>query len=117
MSESVTIPLQQKAQLEAFAERERNIVQVEVSVQGVWHRSADCIVSVSLSRDAMIGLATALLRAAHAPADQSMFVELLPSAPHAATLAAGVFMHPESCRLNLAESDFGDLAHVLHEKA
>jgi hypothetical protein len=117
MSENITIPLKPDSAVEPFAERERNLLQVQVGIGGVWHCSPDCIVSISLSREAMIGLATALLRAAHAPPEKSMLTELLPSELGFASLAAGVYMHPQSCRLNLLESDLGDLAHVLHEKA
>ena len=88
---------------------ERNVVQVRVGVRGQWYSSPDCIVDLALSREAMLGLATALLHAAHQPAGNTAFVEMCPSESEHATLAFGVYLHPESCRLNLREQDFGEL--------
>ena len=88
---------------------ERNIVQMRVGVRGQWHSSPDCIVDLSLSREAMIGLATALLHAANQPTGNTAFVEMLPSTPKHARFAFGVYLHPESCRLNIREQDFGEL--------
>lgn len=113
MSKTITIPLEKHEDVEDYAKTDRNVVQVRVGVRGQWYSSADCIVDLSLSREAMIGLATTLLRAAHRPAAETAFVELLPSVPGHATLAFGVYMHPESCRLNIGERDFGELERLL----
>lgn len=110
MSKTINISLEEQ---EDDAETDRNIVQIGVGVCGEWHSSPDCMVHLSLSREAMIGLATALLRAAHQPPGNPAFVEMLPSEPGCAVERFGVFMHPKSCRLNICEHDFGALEDLL----
>ena len=116
MNEVVHIPLHPTGDVEDFADRERNILQAQVGIGGEWHTS-DCIISLALSREAMIALATELLRAAHRPGDAPFIEEILPSVPYSATLTMGVYMHPKSCRLNILEEDFGALGTLLGEKA
>src|SRR6478735_969628 len=107
MSKTISISLEEHEGIEDYAENDRNIAQVRVGSHGEWHSSPDWIVDLSLSREGMIGLATALLRAAHQPSDRLTFVEMLPSEAKFAVERFGVFMHPESCRLNLRQQDFG----------
>jgi hypothetical protein len=112
MSKTITIPLEKQETIEDYAKTDRNVAQVRVGIRGQWHASSDCIVDLSLSREAMIGLATALLRAAHRPPSETAFVELHPSGPGHAVLTFGVYVHPESCRLNIGERDFGELERL-----
>ncbi len=114
MSYTITIPLEACETVEDYAKADRNVMQVRVGVRGQWHSSPDCIVDLSLSREAMIGLATALLRAAHRPSGQAAFAEMRPSERGNAVLAFGVYLHPQSCRLNIGERDLGELENLLH---
>jgi hypothetical protein len=115
MSETITISLEEQEGIEDYARTDRNIVQarVRVGADGEWHSSPGCIVDLSLSREAMIGLATAPLRAAHQHPDSVNFVEMLPSEAGHAVERFGVFMHPKSCRLHLRQQDFGELDALL----
>lgn len=113
MSKTVNISLEEHQCIEDSSETDRNIVQVQVGSHGVWHSSPDWIVDLSLSREAMIGLATELLRAAQQSPDAMAFVEMLPSEAECAVERFGVYMHPKSCRLNLRQQDFGVLETLI----
>ncbi len=113
MSNNITIALDDQDSSETYSESERNSLQLRVGVGGQWYSSRDSIVDLSLSREAIIGLATALLRAAHQPIGNPAFVELHPSTPTHSTLAFGVYLHPKSCRRNIREQDFGVLERLL----
>jgi hypothetical protein len=116
MSETITIPLEEPEELEDYAEKLRNIIDVQVSVRsnGGHLPSSDCMVHLCLSREGMIGLATALLRAAHQSPKNHPLVEMLPSTPGHAVERFGVFMDPKSCRLNIGMHDFGDILTLLN---
>ena len=115
MSKTISISLEEQDGIEGYSETDRNILQVRVRIgaNGEWHSGSECMVDLSLSREAMIGLATALLRAAHQPASDPAFVEMLPIQPKCAVERFGVFLHPKSCRLNICERDFGSLDGLL----
>ncbi|WP_147263525.1 hypothetical protein [Roseimicrobium gellanilyticum] len=120
MSETITftIPLEEPDECEDYAEQCRNIVQVQVSekTNGMWRRvpnASNHMVNLILSREGTIGLATALLRTAHQPTPSPIFLEMLPSSPGHAVERFGVFMHPDSCRLNIGLHDFGDIHTTL----
>jgi len=113
MKQNITIPLEEPEGLEDYSAKDHNIMQIRVGAHGEWHSSPEWIVDLSLSRDAMIGLATALLRAAHDNSNQSTFVEMRPAEIDCAVERFGVFVHPKSCRLNLLQREFGDIETVL----
>lgn len=99
---------------EDYAENDRNVVQVRVQLPtGEMVSTPNYRVEISLSRDAMIGLATHLLRAAHRPEGQFFFQHLRPCDSNLASQILGVFMHPKSCELLVAEVDLGTLEDAL----
>jgi hypothetical protein len=115
MNRSVTIDLIPDGDVEAFNEQERNLAHVCVSIDGEATDSSRTIVTMSLSREGMIGLATELLRAAHRPAWSSTITELCPSRQGFICERYGIVLHPLSCRLNLIEHDMGTISEAIEE--
>ena len=73
-------------------------------------------VNITLSKDAMVGLALNLLREAYNPdpsSNQLRMWELFPALPGGATEVLGVSMHPQSCELKIFEGDDGPLQDLL----
>ena len=112
MSTTIAVPLEPKGEIEDFNADDRNVAFVSVQADGRQIASSDCIVDLRLSREAMIGLATELLRAAHR-SPEKVFAELLPSQPGFSAERFGIYLHPESCRLHIGEADFGKIDKAL----
>lgn len=115
MNSTITVSLIPDGDVEVFNEAERNLARVCVSVDGKSTDPSKTIVSLMLSHEAMIGLATELLRAANRTSRESSFAELIPS--YAGTIIEdyGIFLHPKSCRLNLMEVSMGSISEAIKE--
>lgn len=94
---------------EEYEEMDDNVMQVTLSGS-----PENPIVDLLMSRNAMIGLGTHLLRQAYGNAET--FVELHPSDTSLATTSLGVYLHPKSCRLNVGHFEFGALEDLLGEE-
>jgi hypothetical protein len=95
----------------------RNYVQVEVQLpDGNIVKDSKYCVNITLSKDAMVGLALNLLREAYNPdpsSNQLRMWELFPAMSDGATEVLGVSMHPQSCELKVFEGDDGPLQDLL----
>lgn len=99
---------------EDFKENEKNLLKVRIQLpSGEMISNSQYRVELRLSRDAMIGLGTELVRAASKQSQDLNFWHLHPSDNQLATQILGVFLHPESCELLVSEDDFGDLDTVI----
>jgi hypothetical protein len=115
MNSKITVSLIPDGDVEAFNEGERNLAQVRVCLDGKSTDPSKTIVTLMLSREGMIGLATELLRAVNRTSRASSFSELMPSQAGCMTEDYGVFLHPNSCRLNLMEVSMGSIAEAIKE--
>ena len=103
-----------KDQEEVFEEKEKNILKVRIQLpSGEMISDSRYRVELRLSSDAMMGLGTELIRAAHNQNQDLNFWHLHPADKELATQILGVYLHPESCELLVAEDDLGDLDTVI----
>lgn len=116
---TVTIRLDRKrGEPEEFERNDKNLIQVSVRVPSAGMVCNDAyLVELSLSRDAMLGLGTELIRAAYRQIDQTGFWHFRPSEPQFATKMLGVYLHPNSCQLIIAEVDHGTLESLLNAES
>ena len=113
---TVTIRLErQRKELEDFERDDKNVAQVRIRIPSCGEMITDrsYLVELSLSRHAMLGLGTELIRAAHAGENETVFWHLRPSEPTLASQAFGVYLHPSSCQLIIAEVEHGTLESLL----
>jgi len=102
--------------IEEFEKNDKNVLRVTIQlpsgevVSGKGYR-----VLFDLSRDAMIGLGTELIRAAHRENVEDMFKHIYGSTPSLAWSSLGVYLHPSSCELLVAGWEFGTLQELLEE--
>jgi hypothetical protein len=97
-----------------YSKEDRNLIKVRVQLPtGEMVCGAGYRVEVCLSKEGMIGFGTELLRAAYAPDGRVFFRHLRPSDSSLASQSLGVFMHPRSCELVVAEADLGTLEDAL----
>jgi hypothetical protein len=108
------VELFNSSEIEPYEENERNIIKVRVQLpSGEMIESSDYRVEVSLSEEAMLGLAIQLIRAVKNKDSKAKLWHLHPSELDFASQILGVYLHPKSCELLLVENDFGDLQTVL----
>jgi hypothetical protein len=70
-------------------------------------------VELRLSREAMLGLGTELIRAAHRQSAEPGFWHLSPAEPSFSSQMLGLYLTPDSCELLVAEDDLGSLDEAL----
>ena len=116
---TITIQLDRKhGEMEEFERNDKNLLQVRVRVPSVGMICDDAyLVELSLSRDAMLGLGTELVRAAHRENNETSFWHLRPSEQGFATRILGVYLHPSSCQLIIAEVEHGTLESLLNTES
>jgi hypothetical protein len=113
MTPALTIPLEPSERPEPFELADRNMIQARVQLPDRTVVSdPGFIIELNLSRDAMVGLATELLRAAHKH-EASTGWEMHPIDRDLASQCLGVFLHPNSCRLNIWHVELGTVAEAL----
>lgn len=99
--------------LEEYEKEDKNILRVRVQLpSGEIVTDEQCMVEITLSSQGMLGLGMELIRAAHAN-HKEPFWEWHPSDKHTATQVLGAYMHPSSCRLFLARTEFPSLDALL----
>lgn len=115
--ETISIPLSPtKGEIESFEQDDRNILNVRVQnpagemIDGSGYR-----VEIKLSKDAMIGLGTELIRAAHRESAETRVWHLRPPDENLASRVLGVYLHPVSCELIIAGANFDTLESLLKQ--
>jgi hypothetical protein len=102
-------------EIEDYERDDRNIVQVRITQNGKLLSEKGAIVELILSPEAMIGLATQLLRKAYHNETERVLAHLRPSSPEFATVAMGLYMHPDSQELIIVTKDMGDLDTLFND--
>jgi hypothetical protein len=115
MRSTITVNLIPDCDVEAFNDEERHLARVCVSIDGISSDPSKTIVSLILSQEAMIGLATELFRAAYRTSSASSYAELMPSKAGFIRENYGIILHPKSCRLNLREDNMGSISEAIKE--
>jgi len=92
---------------------DRNLLKVRIQLPHHQPISgSDCIVELSLSKQAMLGLGKALIRMAHSDAP-SIGREINPCTSELPTETLGFYLHPQSCKLNIWGYDLGTVEEAL----
>lgn len=98
---------------ESFEQDEKNIVKVRVQLPtGEIIDDSKYRVELSLSKEAMLGLATNLIRFVHDEKPPYGFWHLHRSEPDSYSQILGVYLHPKSCELMMSLDDFGCLDDI-----
>jgi hypothetical protein len=88
------------AEKEAFRARDENVIGVAVQPpHGDVSQSSDYRVVISLSRDAMLGLGSSMIRAAMLGEASQRVWEFENATPDHSAEVLGVYLHPRSARL------------------
>lgn len=103
--------------VEQYEEKDANVLMVRVQLPtGEMVGGSNYRVEITLSKDAMIGLGTALIRSACLADDETnLFWHLHPSIPELISQQLGVFLHPKSCELLMSENDFESVHKIVSE--
>jgi hypothetical protein len=110
---SITVELNRPQEREDFALEDRNLAQVRVRLaSGEWVSGSQHLVELALSRDAMIGLATELLRAAHSE-PFGFTLEVHPVEREFASQCLGIHLSSDSCELIVASADLGTVSESM----
>lgn len=100
---------------EVFEIKDENIANVRVFVpDGDKPKELlgdQCHVILEMSKDAMIGFATELLRMAF-ESDEDSFKELTPSNKNFLSQYMGIFLKSDSCRLSISKQDLGKIKDI-----
>lgn len=116
MSRKIKIEIEPpEGELRDYEEEDKNLALVQVTRSGETVDSKDCIVELTLSRDAMIGLGKELLRAAYQ--GKEFHHELWPVEKSHAATALGIYLHPDSCRLNIGRAELGTVEEAMETDA
>lgn len=105
-----------KEKVEPYEEKDENVLMVRVQlptgeiIEGNGYR-----VELALSKDAMLALGTALIRAASVGDEEMNFWHLHPSIPELVSQDFGVFLHPKSCELLIAEKNIGNIHKIVSD--
>jgi hypothetical protein len=103
----------QTDKVEDFEREDKNLLKVRVQLpNGDMIEGQDYRVEITLSKEAMLGLGTSLIRAAHSGKDLK-FWHLHPADSSLTSQNFGVFLHPESCELLIAEKDFENIHKIV----
>ncbi len=100
--------------IEDYEKEDKNLLKVRVQlptgemIEGEGYR-----VELALSRDAMVAMGTSLIRAAKSENEELGFWHLHPSDEDLISQNFGVFLHPQSCELLIAEEDFESIHHII----
>jgi hypothetical protein len=118
MSDKFVIQFERKSPGDEEYERKGdNVLQVRLQLpSGEIISKGGYRVELRLSRTAMIGLGSELIRAAHREDVDKLFWHLRPSEKDFASQALGVFLHPESCELLASSVQHGPVDQ-LHNRS
>jgi hypothetical protein len=117
--EEIRIALEKQAgSVQAYEEADSNLARVTaILASGETIPSATSRVVLALSRDAMVGLGTELLRAAHVDPElePGKHWHIDPIRRDAATQCMGLYLHPSSCELIIQHEDLGTIENAMAE--
>lgn len=111
----IEISLERTDKEEIFEVNDENLARVTVTVpdgnkakvlSGYEHH-----IILEMSKDAMIGFATELLRMAYEE-DEDSFKELTPSDSTFVSQCLGIVLKPDSCRLSVSKQDLGNIKDI-----
>jgi hypothetical protein len=114
-AKNFTVPLNPTDQdKEVYRAADENVIRIEVQLpSGETVETRNCRVVVSLTKDAMLGLGSSLIRAALNESQERGCWEFENAEPSAATEQLGVYLHPSSCKLVLNLTHLGKLGDLL----
>lgn len=92
-----------------------NIAQIDVMDKNGNNITKDCRVQITLSKNAMLGLGTELIRLAHKFSDGKHFHIDTISQDSDAVQTLGIMLHPESCELIVGCGEFKSFGEYLKE--
>jgi len=99
---------------ELYRAADENIIRVEVQLpSGQMLDTHDCRVVVSMTKDAMLGFGSSLVRAALSEAQERACWEFQNAEPDSATEQLGIYLHPSSCKVILNLTSLGKLKDLL----
>ena len=117
MKEKITITLKKNTDvLEEYEKNDRNMLKVAINLpDGRLVESPEYRVELVLTRDAMIGLGTELLRTAHTIENEGGLEHwhLDPIRAGGASQGMGVYIHPSSCELIIGVSNLGTVEEAI----
>jgi hypothetical protein len=90
---------------EEFETAGDNIAQIDVMDKNGNDITKDCRVQVTLSKNALLGLGTELIRLAHKFSDGKHF-HIDPISKESVVQSLGIMLHPESCELIVGCGEF-----------
>jgi hypothetical protein len=115
MKKSIEISLDQTDREELFELNDENIARVRVFAPDGDKVSVfsgeEYHVILEMSKDAMIGFATELLRTAH-DGDEDSFKELMPSYSTFVSQHMGIILKSDSCRLSVSKQYLGKIKDI-----
>lgn len=118
LAKNYTISLERSVDgLEVYEERDQNIARVRVQLPtGEVVADPRYRVELTLSKDAMLGLGTELIRLAVEGGDIKGVYHVHPIERDFASAVLGIFIVPESCELLVAHDDFGTIEEIQSNK-
>jgi len=100
---------------EKYRERDENFIQVSVqNSDGKIARDENSRVVIEMSKDAMLALGSALVRASQNTESSRGCWELRPARKDEAIECLGVYLHPSSCQLVVNACSMGTLENELN---
>lgn len=115
MKKSIEILLERADRKEIFEDNDENIARVRVFApdgdNAKVFSSEEYHVILEMSKDAMIGFATELLRMAYDD-DEDSFKELMPSYPTFVSQHMGIILKSDSCRLSVSKQYLGKIKDI-----
>ena len=99
---------------ELYRAADENVIRIEVQLPtGQMLETRDCRVVVSMTKDAMLGFGTSLIRAALDESQERGCWEFENAEQDSAIEQLGVYLHPSSCKLVLNLTSLGKLQNLL----
>jgi hypothetical protein len=112
--DQILIKLKAHDQPDEFELSDKNLLRVRVQLpSGEMIYDSNYRVELSFSQDAMLGLATELLRHLYKEDNQQGFWHFRPATPNFSSQQLGLYLHPQSCELLISEVDHGTLQSQL----
>lgn len=99
---------------ELYRAADENVMRVEVRLSsGEVIDNANCQVVISMTKDALLGLGSSLIRAANNASQERGCWEFENAKLDSATEQLGVYLHPSSCKVIINLTHLGKLAQIL----
>jgi len=110
-TDHILVPLNPTdAEKEVYRARDENFIQVSVlRSDGKIAKDEDIRVILTMNKDAMFALGSALVRASCSTESSKGCWELRPASKEEATECLGVYLHPKSCQMVINLDSMGTL--------